>query len=57
MAEKGNETHVEDFVSGIPVRITPEEIHAVQVFSRILVEDYGYTQSSKIGRMSKKVTF
>ncbi len=42
MADKDNETHVEDFVSGIPVRITPEEIHAVQVFSRILVEDYGY---------------
>lgn len=40
----GNEgdTRVEDFISGIAVRATPEEIHAVQVFSKILVNDYGY---------------
>lgn len=31
-----------DFVSGKSVRATPEEIHAVQVFSKILVTDYGY---------------
>lgn len=42
MVDKSDETHVKDFVSGVSVRITQEEIHAVQVFSRILVEDYGY---------------
>lgn len=34
--------YIEDFISSIPVRATPEEVEAVQVFSRILVEDYGY---------------
>ncbi len=34
--------YVRDFVSGSPVRATPEEIQAVQVFSRRLVEDFGY---------------
>ena len=34
--------YIEDFVSGTAVRATPEEVGAVQVFSRILVEDYGY---------------
>jgi type I restriction enzyme M protein len=33
---------VEDYVSGLPVKATPEEVEAVQVFSRRLVEDYGY---------------
>ncbi|MGH8338507.1 MAG: restriction endonuclease subunit M, partial [Gammaproteobacteria bacterium] len=33
---------VVDYVSGTTVRATPEEIEAVQVFSRRLVEDYGY---------------
>ena len=34
--------YIEDFISGIPVRATPEEIEAVQVFSKMLVGDYGY---------------
>ena len=34
--------YIEDFISSIPVRTTPEEVEAVQVFSRILVEGYGY---------------
>lgn len=33
---------ITDFVSGKEVRATPEEIEAVQIFSRRLVEDYGY---------------
>ena len=41
--KKGNT--VTDFISGIPVRATPEEIHAVQVFSKLLVNDYGYPKS------------
>lgn len=34
--------YLRDFISGQPVKATPEEVHAVQVFSRRLVEDYGY---------------
>src|SRR5437879_3007014 len=48
-AEKLTETtvglktgYIVDFISGIPVRDTPEERDAVQVFARRLVEDYGY---------------
>lgn len=37
--------YLKDFVSGVEVKATPEEIEAVQVFSRILVEDYGYPKS------------
>ena len=36
------EGYIEDFISGLQVRSTPEELHAVQVFARVLVEDYGY---------------
>jgi type I restriction enzyme M protein len=56
MARKTNDTHkrdtgqlkpgyVLDFISGQPVKATPEEVEAVQVFSRRLVEDYGYPSS------------
>lgn len=31
-----------DFISGQEIKATPEEVEAVQVFSRQLVEDYGY---------------
>lgn len=31
-----------DYISGKEVNATPEEVNAVQPFSRILVEDYGY---------------
>ncbi|MDR3338511.1 MAG: N-6 DNA methylase [Candidatus Symbiothrix sp.] len=33
---------VTDYISGIEVNAIPEEIDAVQVFSRQLIEDYGY---------------
>ena len=33
---------MKDFISGVDVHETPEEMKAVQVFSRILVEDYKY---------------
>jgi type I restriction enzyme M protein len=36
------EGYIEDFISGRPVRATPEELEAVQIFARQLVEDYGY---------------
>ena len=31
-----------DYVSGLEVNATPEEVNAVQPFSKLLVEDYGY---------------
>lgn len=37
MAEK-----IIDYISGIEVSATPEEVEATQVFSKLLVEDYGY---------------
>ncbi|MDR2627746.1 MAG: type I restriction enzyme HsdR N-terminal domain-containing protein, partial [Dysgonamonadaceae bacterium] len=33
---------ITDYISRVQVNATPEEIEAVQVFSRQLVEDYGY---------------
>jgi len=36
------ENTITDYISNIEVNATPEEIEAVQVFSRQLVEDYGY---------------
>ncbi len=36
--------YIADFVSGLPVRATSEEVEAVQVFSRRLVEDLGYSR-------------
>ena len=40
--EEVKEGYVRDYISGVEVKATPEEIEAVQVFSKILVEDYGY---------------
>lgn len=34
--------YIIDFISGKQVKASPEEIEATQVFSKILVEDYGY---------------
>lgn len=34
--------YISDFISGLAVRATPEEVEAVQVFARRLVEDFGY---------------
>lgn len=36
---------IKDYISGIEVNATPEEVEAVQVFARQLVEDYGYPKS------------
>ena len=36
------EGYLIDFISGQEVKATPEEVEAVQVFSKQLVEDYGY---------------
>ena len=37
---------MKDYISGTEVRETPEEVNAVQVFSRILVEDYKYPKEN-----------
>lgn len=34
-----------DYISGIEVPSTPEELHATQPFSKMLVEDYGYPKN------------
>jgi type I restriction enzyme M protein len=34
--------YVRDYVSGLPVKASPEELEAVQVFAQRLVEDYSY---------------
>lgn len=36
------EGYILDYISGLPVKETPEEKEAVQPFSKILVDDYGY---------------
>lgn len=36
------EGYILDYISGQQVKASPEEVEATQVFSRILVEDYGY---------------
>ncbi len=36
------EGYIIDHISGLEIKATPEEIEAVQVFSKILIEDYGY---------------
>jgi len=38
------EGYLLDYISGEQVKETPEEIEAVQVFSKVLVEDYGYSK-------------
>lgn len=40
--EEIKEGYIKDFISGRQVKETPEEIEAVQPFSKILVDDYGY---------------
>lgn len=36
--------YLHDYISGQQVKATPEEVEAVQVFARRLVEDYGYAK-------------
>lgn len=40
--ENIKEGYIIDYISGKQVKASPEEVEATQVFSRILVEDYGY---------------
>lgn len=40
--EQLKEGYIYDYISGEQVKASPEEVEATQVFSKILVEDYGY---------------
>lgn len=40
--QKPKEGYLFDYISGQEIKATPEEIEAVQVYSKILVEDYEY---------------
>ena len=37
--------YIEDYISGRTIKATPEEVEAVQVFARRLVEDFGYPKA------------
>lgn len=39
------EGYIIDYISGVQVKASPEELEATQVFSKILVEDYGYPKT------------
>jgi type I restriction enzyme M protein len=45
-AEQAASGYLTDYVSGTRIRATPEEVDAVQVFARRLVEDYGYPKEN-----------
>ena len=47
--------NLRDYISGATVRATPEEVHAVQVFARRLVEDFGYPKTHIITRPQYRV--
>ena len=42
MSKQEKDKYITDFISGQQIKATPEEIEAVQVFSKQLVEDYSY---------------
>lgn len=45
MRKETKDGYIIDFISGQEVKATPEEIEAVQVFAKQLVEDYGYPKN------------
>lgn len=42
MSKQKKNKYITDFISGQQVKATPEEVEAVQVFSKQLIEDYNY---------------
>ena len=40
------EGFIVDYISGQEIKATPEEVDAVQVFSKQLIEDYGYPREN-----------
>jgi type I restriction enzyme M protein len=47
--------YIRDYITGRQVRATPEEVEAVQVFARRLVEDFGYPKENIITRPQYRV--
>jgi hypothetical protein len=47
--------YIHDYISGLPVRAGAEEVQAVQVFAKRLVEDFGYPKSHIITRPQYRV--
>jgi type I restriction enzyme M protein len=54
-AEGTRSGYVRDYISGSEVRATPEEVDAVQVFARRLVEDLGYQREQLQTRPQHRV--
>ncbi|HEY2009833.1 MAG TPA: N-6 DNA methylase [Rhizomicrobium sp.] len=48
--------YLRDFISGMRVKATPEEVQATQVFSRRLVDDFGYPAKHIITRPQYRVS-
>lgn len=55
IVENIRDGYIVDYISGQEVKATPEEIEAVQVFARSLVDDYGYPKSYIITRPQFRV--
>ena len=54
-AEGTRSGYLRDYISGTEVRATPEEVDAVQVFARRLVEDLGYDRAQLQTRPQHRV--
>ena len=46
MENEVNVDYIIDYISGVKIKSTPEEVEATQVFSKILVEDYKYPKEN-----------
>ena len=49
--------YLSDYISGQPIKATPEEVEAVQVFTQRLVEDYGAFSTSSPTTLGKAIEF
>jgi type I restriction enzyme M protein len=47
--------YILDYITGLAVRSTPEELHSIQVFVKRLVEDFGYPKDHIITRPQYRV--
>jgi hypothetical protein len=54
-AEGTRSGYLRDYISGIEVRATPEEVDTVQVFARRLVDDLGYDSTQLQTRPKHRV--
>ncbi len=46
MTQQAKDGYIIDFISGQEIKATPEEVEAVQVFAKQLVEDYNYPKKN-----------